>query len=282
MRTTLHGDGDDLKSYEQAVLARKAPTTLNLVPRRRGTMPAGSTVPSKSTMAVRGSSNNMNPPQRPAGGVSSASHATNAINVSGYGRSSGKLEEPLNHVGHGAEGSGTDRPGSSSTNSGLADTYRSSPTMSHTAYQNQQFVYHMQTSQSSSPEFASGHRESSAGVESDSGLSSSSPSMGYRPSFKRLASQTLGPPNAKRALLGPAGCDQTEEVFDEEEECRDEGERQRLERLGRGDGLYGGYGHGSTRRFSLPVGRAVGEMGGHGMTLPQIRTAEEHAEAAHG
>ena len=43
-------------------------------------------------------------------------------------------------------------------------------------------------------------RESSAGAESDSAAS-------YRPSFKRLASQTLGPPNAKRALLGPAGWD---------------------------------------------------------------------------
>ena len=29
----------------------------------------------------------------------------------------------------------------------------------------------------------------------------------YRPSFKRLASQTLGPENSKRALLGPAGWD---------------------------------------------------------------------------
>ncbi|KAI0321194.1 hypothetical protein OF83DRAFT_369854 [Amylostereum chailletii] len=30
---------DDLRSYEQAVLARKAPLTLNLVPKRRGTLP---------------------------------------------------------------------------------------------------------------------------------------------------------------------------------------------------------------------------------------------------
>ncbi|TFY52287.1 hypothetical protein EVJ58_g10105 [Rhodofomes roseus] len=40
MRTTLH-DADDLRSYEQAVLARRAPMNLNLVPKRRGTMPAG-------------------------------------------------------------------------------------------------------------------------------------------------------------------------------------------------------------------------------------------------
>jgi hypothetical protein len=35
MRTTLHGGGEDLRSYEAAVLARKAPVNLNL-PRRRG------------------------------------------------------------------------------------------------------------------------------------------------------------------------------------------------------------------------------------------------------
>lgn len=45
MRTTLHGNPDDLRSYEAAVLARKAPT-LNLVPKKgRGSISATSASP---------------------------------------------------------------------------------------------------------------------------------------------------------------------------------------------------------------------------------------------
>lgn len=48
---------------------------------------------------------------------------------------------------------------------------------------------------------------SDTGAESDSS---------YRPSFKRLASQTLGPENTKRALLGPAGWD--DDVVDDDDD----------------------------------------------------------------
>ena len=40
----------------------------------------------------------------------------------------------------------------------------------------------------------------------------------YRPSFKRIASQTLGPANTKRALLGPAGWDHHQEEEDDDDE----------------------------------------------------------------
>jgi len=54
---------------------------------------------------------------------------------------------------------------------------------------------------------------SSTAVGSDTGTESDS---SYRPSFKRLASQTLGPENTKRALLGPAGWD--DDVVDDDDD----------------------------------------------------------------
>lgn len=237
VRTTLHGDAEDLKSYEQAVLARKAPTTLNLVPKRRGTMPPGSTSPHKTS--VTGNA--------PVGSLSQATNVPAPPFVSG---------DHYNHSGSGNANT-SERPGSSS--SSLADAFGLSRAMQG------QNPYHSQSSES-----PPGLRESSAGAESDSGLSSS-PSQSYRPSFKRLASQTLGPPNTKRALLGPAGWDDretSEEAFDEEDE-----DEHRAKRLG-GPGQEGNY---PSRRYSLPTGPVSGAPGG--MTLPPIRTSSEQAEA---
>ena len=48
IRTTLHsGGGEDLRSYEAAVLARKAPLNLNLVARRRGQSTTSPHVPNR-------------------------------------------------------------------------------------------------------------------------------------------------------------------------------------------------------------------------------------------
>lgn len=236
VRTTLHGDAEDLKSYEQAVLARKAPTTLNLIPKRRGTMPPGSSAPNKTSIV--------------GGPVGSLSQATNPP-VPPF-----PSLESFNRTG-GANAS--ERPGSSS--SSLADAFGGSH-----AYQQQQNAYHSHSSES-----PPGQRESSAGAESDSGLSSS-PSQSYRPSFKRLASQTLGPANTKRALLGPAGWDDrdpSEEAFDEEEEDQHRGQRA-------GEAAHD-VNH-PSRRYSLPAGASLSGVAG-GMTLPPIRTASEQAEA---
>ncbi|PSS05474.1 hypothetical protein PHLCEN_2v3756 [Hermanssonia centrifuga] len=216
VRTTLHGDAEDLKSYEQAVLARKAPTTLNLVPKRRGTLPGGSSVPPMGK--------SMSPPQQPA--MPSLSHATNASMMQGM-------------AGHKVGDMNRDRPGSSS--SALADAFGSSSS-SHSQHQ----------ASSESP------RESSVGAESDSAASS------YRPSFKRLASQTLGPVNSKRALLGPAGWDDDGEEALEDDELDDDDFRYDTRR-------YHGYGQGQAalRRFSLPAGAGIASGGS---TLPPIRT----------
>ncbi|KAI0346212.1 hypothetical protein BDW22DRAFT_730994 [Trametopsis cervina] len=237
VRTTLHGDSDDLKSYEQAVLARKAPTTLNLVPRRRGTLPPGSSVSGKGGID----------------GFGSLSQTTNSHPVFTGGN---KIGDILNRGD-----SGSDRPGSSSNS--LAEAFGAA----HGFQPQQQGVYHSQSSES-----PPGQRESSVGAESDSGLSSSSPSQSYRPSFKRLASQTLGPTNNKRALLGPAGWDdhreESEEAFDEDEEDERHGQRFTYE-----------AGH-PARRFSLPMPHSNTSGGAAGgLSLPPIRTASEQAEA---
>jgi hypothetical protein len=257
MRTTLHGDAEDLKSYEQAVLARKAPVTLNLVPRRRGTMPAGSSAPSKTT--------NMSPPQLPASttattsGVVSLSQATNpnvvpSIVSQGHSGSNSKIGD-LNH----------ERPGSSS--SSLVDAFGSPSSQHQQAAQqsprdgiDHRFIgqdqYRMHSQSSESP------RESSVGTESDSATSPS-----YRPSFKRLASQTLGPANAKRALLGPAGWDdvrrEDSEAFDDEDD-RDGDEHVSRRIAGRGAFSQ----NHPARRFSLPATAA----GTASVTLPPIRS----------
>lgn len=250
VRTTLHGNADDLKSYEQAVLARKAPTTLNLVPKRRGTLPAGSTAPNVNKQM------NMSPPHFPASTVGSLSQATNP-NGSSIGQ-----DQASNAVSKISDLLSRERPGSSS--SSLADAF-GSPQQQHQHQHHEQqhdhhypvqdqyrmqHQYHSQSSESP--------RESSVGAESDSAASTS-----YRPSFKRLASQTLGPANAKRALLGPAGWDdvhrgsESEALEEDDELDEDDGTPRRFAK--------GGY-SGPPRRFSLPANA------GGAVTLPPIRT----------
>ncbi|PCH42706.1 hypothetical protein WOLCODRAFT_89967 [Wolfiporia cocos MD-104 SS10] len=178
IRTTLH-DGEDLKSYEQAVLARKAPMNLNLVPKRRGTMPASITAPSvihqqdsdtHASKSVSPVAPHLPPPPPPP-------------------YMSNKIPDLLN------------RPSSTASNSS---------SLAH-AFGAQEHAG--QPQQRSRPPSQSGYEamrppsvasSTAVGSLSDAGTDSDS---SYRPSFKRLASQTLGPDNAKRALLGPAGWD---------------------------------------------------------------------------
>lgn len=130
---TLHGNADDLRSYEAAVLARKAPT-LNLIPRK----------------GVRGNASSASPPSFP-------------LSMPG-GNSPHKGNYTLS------------RPSSSasSTTSSLAYALDRPARASFAVPQNPH----------------SHSRDSSDGEPSSD-----------RPSFKRLPSQTLGPPNAKRAAL---------------------------------------------------------------------------------
>ncbi|CAL1715925.1 unnamed protein product [Somion occarium] len=209
---------DDLDSYKQAVMARQAPTTLHLVPRKRG-----KTIHGGALMGGTGSKDlvqgtdmsvsppNPHPPPLPPGPLGGSTNL-------GVGSSLG-----------GGDSGPMVRPGSSSS---LADALqegistgtgggRDSPTPGvnkhHAFLQPPPPPFHLQRQLSSSHSNYAPHpqqqqqQQQQQGLEHDytnSGAPPSHPSISpYRPSFKRLASQTLGPENPKRALLGPAGWD---------------------------------------------------------------------------
>lgn len=171
MRVTAHGNPDDLRSYEAAVNARNAALNLNLVPKRRGTRPSYSTSPPASTSASGAPGTN-----RHIDAAQSQSNANYDLNVS--------------------------RPSSSSSASSLAQAFvplhpshvkGAAPPMNGVSIS----LPVPRVSSMGSASTQSGSRESS--VASD-GTGSSEGEV-FRPSFKRLPSQTLGPANAKRAQL---------------------------------------------------------------------------------
>ena len=165
-RASLHGNLDDLRSYEEAVNARNASLNFNLVPRRRGTRPPTSNgSPAPPSSASNGVSGTLG-----AGEVgliasrpSSASSASSLAHAFGPPQglvkppplSGASISLPVPSV-HGLSGGS------------FADLPRSLPS-----------------------------RESSVGSDG----TGSSDGEALRPSFKRLASQTLGPANSKRALV---------------------------------------------------------------------------------
>lgn len=168
-RMTVHGNPDDLRSYEAAVNARNATLNLNLVPKRRGTRPSYSTSPPASVSGAPDANCRLDSAQ-------SQSNAKYDLNVS--------------------------RPSSSSSASSLAHAFTPShpshvkgaaPPMNGVSIS----LPIPRVSSMGSASTHSGSRESS--VTSD-GTASSEGEV-FRPSFKRLPSQTLGPANAKRAQL---------------------------------------------------------------------------------
>ena len=184
VRTTLH-DTEDLKSYEQAVLARKAPINLNLVPRRKGSL---ANPVSAGPGAPLGKSKSMSPV------VPHASFSNSPTS------GASKISELLN------------RPGSTSSigTSGSGGSNISLPSSASTTAN--------QASSSLAHAFGGDHQGAQAA------------DAAFRPSFKRLASQSLGPDNAKRALLGPAGWDYDVAEDEESERASPAGEESEDER----------------------------------------------------
>lgn len=199
MRTTLH---EDLKSYEAAVMARKAPTNLNLVPKmRRGTVP-GLTAPGHS-------------PSSPVDGTQGGSPV---IAGKGVGVVPMVKFDLLGRPDTRPSSASTSKSGSSGDgSSSLAGAFgaqqqklQGSPHLS-----SQAFTLMRRGSPASSTTGDSSSRASSVSVDqegdtSDDGGAASAASgdsgrVGrLRPAFKRLASTALGPPNAKRAFLAPS------------------------------------------------------------------------------
>lgn len=90
----VHNHTDDLRSYEQAVLARRAPLTLHLAPRRRGnttsTGPAATHPPSLATSATAPVKGNR---ASPAGSGSGSDRSMSASSSRGSPISSGGSQE---------------------------------------------------------------------------------------------------------------------------------------------------------------------------------------------
>ncbi|KAG2750944.1 hypothetical protein P692DRAFT_20727542 [Suillus brevipes Sb2] len=172
-RMTLHGNPEDLRSYEAAVNARNASLNLNL-PKRRGTrasppasVPSGARGTNRRTDTTHSQSNanfdlNMSRPSS----SSSASSLSQAF-MSPHLPPMKGAAPPMNGVSISLPVPRVSSMGSSSTQSGSRD----------------------------------GSRESS--VASD--CTGSSEGEMFRPAFKRLPSQTLGPANAKRAQFEKNG-----------------------------------------------------------------------------
>ncbi|KAI0648614.1 hypothetical protein C8Q79DRAFT_998690 [Trametes meyenii] len=245
VRTTLH-DAEDLKSYEQAVLARKAPMQLNLVPKRKGSLAANS----GPQAPMQGKSKSMSPvvPHAAYGGAASSSSNPGQDSIGGS-----KISELLNRPASsssagttGSSGSGVSLPSNAST----ANTSQASSSLAH-AFGGAHTAEQRPSTSDGQP-YPDPHSQSqSLHVHAQDGYGASS----YRPSFKRIASQTLGPDNAKRALLGPAGWDRDEEREEspvvEEEEEDDEVEDELHQNARMPMGGHGGFAE--ARRMSLPT-----------------------------
>ncbi|KAF8149122.1 hypothetical protein B0H34DRAFT_195969 [Crassisporium funariophilum] len=178
MRTTLHGNAEDLRSYEAAVLARKAPTRLNLQVRR----------PAKTTL-------------RGGRSESGSASAGNSPHVSSVG-----VKYVTSRPGSAVDPSSTGVTiSNSSSASSLANAFGGAAQNPAQRQARNDFppsapagrVTFAAKEESVSPSLSS--RASSADID-DNGASSEMEAL--RPSFKRLPSQTLGPANSKRAYYG--------------------------------------------------------------------------------
>jgi len=186
-----HGSAEDLRSYEAAVLARKAPTNLSLKPRKRRTTEGSSS--DKSGSASVGASPIV-PSMLPS------------VFRGGGGPLMKMEEEEENGRGGGVQPRGWGRmdvdTSSSTMLSSLANVF------GHT--QVGPGWRHSPVSRESSVSVSDG---SSGGCGAgEGGASMGSPGDMFRPTFKRLPSQTLEPVNAKRTqLMGPGEGDGDED-----------------------------------------------------------------------
>lgn len=171
-----HGNFDDLQSYQAAVNARSACMHLNLVPRRRGTRP-------------------------PATNGSPAPPSSAGNDLSGVA---------------GTLGSAASRPSSSQSTSSLAHAFgppqglvKPPPLSGASISLPVPSVHGHGLASGSFGDLPRRHPSRESSVASDG--TGSSEGEAFRPSFKRLASQTLGPASSKRALVerGAQGAGET-------------------------------------------------------------------------
>jgi len=166
LRTTLHGK-EDLRSYEAAVMARKAPT-LNLQLKR----------PMKGKSATTGSSQQQ--------------HNYTVISEPPSANDSQNASPQL-----GFEAVSLNSSARQSSSSSLANAFGERGEISVSGSSSRSMSGQEETSSPSLP--------SSRDTSVDAHSTSASSEGELRPSFKRLASQTIGPDNSKRAFFGYDG-----------------------------------------------------------------------------
>ena len=177
-------NSEDLRSYEAAVMARKAPTTLNLKVRRpmRGRGRGGGTGGKLRDEGSASASSGNSPHAMGSGDTTDCSSSSSLANAFGTGR--------LNSHSR-------DQTVLSARSGGLPP--KSAATLP--------FAGRVKKEESASPSLSSsassaegdGNKSDLGSLEVPSPLNSRN--MG-RPSFKRLPSQTLGPDNSKRPFYG--------------------------------------------------------------------------------
>ena len=185
-------NSEDLRSYEAAVMARKAPTTLNLKVRRpirgRGRGGGGGTS-GKMKDEGSASASSGNSPHAMGSGDNTDCSSTSSL----------------------ANAFGTGRLGSShSRDQTVVSVPSRLPPPKSSAAATHPFAGKFKKEESSSPSLSSPASSSAEGDDNQSDLGSmdvaasslmDNSNMG-RPSFKRLPSQTLGPDNSKRPFYG--------------------------------------------------------------------------------
>jgi hypothetical protein len=221
-RMTLHGNPEDLRSYEAAVNARNASLNLNL-PKRRGTRAS----PPASASGARGTN-------RRTDTTHSQSNANFDLNVS--------------------------RPSSSSSASSLSQAFVSPhlPSMKGAAPPMNGMSISLpvpRVSSMGSSSTQSGSRDGSRESSVASDCTGSSEGEIFRPAFKRLPSQTLGPANAKRTQFEKNGVTEKGSI------------------IVNGDRTLLGAPNGGSRRIAALPGRACQTSDRHssrnGLNVPQ-------------
>ena len=184
-------NSEDLRSYEAAVMARKAPTTLNLKVRRpiRGRGRGGGGTCGKMRDEGSASASSGNSPHAMGSGDNTDCSSTSSLaNAFGTGRLGASHSRDQTVV--------------SAPSAGGLPPPKPSATLP--------FAGRVKKEESSSPSLSSPASSSAEGDDNQSDLGSlevgASPLMNSgnmgRPSFKRLPSQTLGPDNSKRPFYG--------------------------------------------------------------------------------
>lgn len=214
VRTTMHGHGDDLRSYEAAVNARSGSLNLNLVPRRKGTRPSLRASPPGEEMGGAPSGVvGMGP-----GDQQGISRPSSSSSSSSFAQAFTMPSPPHHHLhpnppnhththpyththGHGyGPGPGVVKP---PPMQGASISLPIPPAMSMSGLHTN--AHAIGFGSSTSLTFEPGSRASSVTSDGTGTGGSGSDGEVFRPSFKRYASQTLGPLSSKRALVERGG-----------------------------------------------------------------------------